>query len=55
MMSLHFHDLLKLISVPVLDQLVLTCREEVVRILLESNLHDGVLMGKEALVAIAEI
>lgn len=44
-----------LVSVPVLDTAVLSYRPEVVRPLLERDLHDAVVVRKERLVAVSKV
>ena len=53
-------DLLELVTVPVLDDAVLTGTEEVVSVAFfvvwdEDNTHDTVLMGKEGLVTVTKV
>lgn len=68
MMPLQLLYQLKLISIPILQHLVLADRPEVVRllagvvllhvagvVLLEGDLHDGVVVCEERLVAVAEV
>ena len=60
MVSIQSLDLLKLVSIPVLDHLVLTGTEEVVAVAVlvvwnESDLENGVLVSEKCFVAITEI
>lgn len=53
--AVHFHDVFELVAVPVFDESVFTRGEEVVGVTFECDLHDAVLVGEEALVAITKI
>jgi hypothetical protein len=44
-----------LVAIPILEHLVLAHSPKVVRVLLERDLHDAVLVGKQRAVAIPEI
>lgn len=54
-MALHFNDVLKFVAIPVLDEPVFTRREEIVRVSLESYLHDAISMSEEAFVTISKV
>jgi len=54
-MAIKLHDMFELVAIPVFDQFVLAGGEKVVRILLEFDLHNRVLVSKEALVAITKV
>ncbi len=54
-MTIEFHDLLVPVAVPVLDGPVFGGREEVVGVWDETDLHDGVLVGEDGFMAVAEI
>eukprot|EP01046_Picozoa_sp_COSAG06_P064982 COSAG06_NODE_15756_length_1047_cov_1.199367_2_plen_64_part_01 len=47
--------MLELVAVPVLDHLILASTEEVVSARDKAQRHDGVVVGKDRLVAIAKV
>lgn len=53
--AVHLHDVLELVAVPVLDEFVFAGGEEIVRVALEGDLHDRVLMGEETLVTVSKV
>lgn len=54
-MRVEGEDVLEFVSIPIFDSLVFAAREEIVRIGYKLHRHDGIVMGKEGFVAVAEV